>query len=77
MALIVTRLARYAARRIAANPKAREFAARTARDIADEAKTVAKEDDKARAAGRAVRRLVKGLSNPAERRTAPDSDDPN
>ncbi len=69
MSLIIGRFARYAARRIAASPKARDFAVKAAKGVADEAKAVAKEEDKARAAGRSVRRIVNSFRNPG---SAPD-----
>ena len=75
MVLMISRFARYAARRIAANPKARDMAVKAAKGIADEAKSVAKEEDKARAAGRSVRRLVKSLREPTEKRPDVTRDD--
>lgn len=74
MVLMISRLARYAARHIVANPRARDLASRAAKGIADEAKVVAKEEDKARAAGRSVRRLAKRLRASGDTRddTVPD-----
>ena len=47
-----------AAQRIVANPQARTAAARIARDMAGEARLIARDKDKARAAGRSVRRAL-------------------
>lgn len=74
MVLFAARIARLAARRIAANPRARDLAIQAAKSVADEAKTVAKEDDKARAAGRSVRRVFTGLKDASKKKpdTEPD-----
>ena len=56
MPFLLPFLARYAAKKIAFNPRAREKAAEVARQIGSEAKQIAGEDDPARAAGRALRR---------------------
>ncbi|MDP6343251.1 MAG: hypothetical protein QF578_23805 [Alphaproteobacteria bacterium] len=61
MAFILRSLVRYAARRIAADPRAREAAAKTLRTATDEAKKIAASDDRARAAGRAVRKAMDKL----------------
>jgi len=61
MAFILRHIARYAAKKIASNPQAREAAAKVARVVVDEAKLIAREKDKARAAGRAVRRALNKL----------------
>ncbi len=61
MAFILRHIARYAAKKIASNPQAREAAAKAARVVVDEAKLIAREKDKARAAGRAVRRALNKL----------------
>lgn len=63
MAVWFRHIARYAARRIAADPAARETAARVARGAADEVRQIAKSDDRARAAGRAVRRMLDKLQD--------------
>ena len=49
MAFILRHIARYAAQKIASNPRAREAAAKAARVVVDEAKKIAREDEKARA----------------------------
>ena len=61
MAFLMRQLANYAAQKLAANPWAREKAAEAARVVVSEAKQVAREKDRARAAGRAVRRAINRL----------------
>ncbi len=61
MAFLLRHIARYAARKLAANPQVREAAAKAARVVVDEARQIARRDDKARAAGRAVRRALNKL----------------
>ena len=61
MAFFLRHIARYAAQKIASNPQAREAAAKAARVVVDEAKQIARGDEKARAAGRAVRRALNKL----------------
>jgi hypothetical protein len=61
MAFFLRHIARYAAQKIASNPQAREAAAKAARVVVDEAKLIAREKEKARAAGRAVRRALNKL----------------
>ncbi len=61
MAFILRHIVRYAAQKIASNPQAREAAAKAARVVVDEAKQIAREEDRARAAGRAVRRALNKL----------------
>jgi hypothetical protein len=67
MSLWLNRIARYAARRIVFDPRARDVARKAARDVADEARLVVRDDDPARAAGRAVRRALNKLQNDRER----------
>lgn len=54
-------LVRMGARKLAANPKVREASARAARAAVDEARRIARERDRPRAAGRAVRRAIDRL----------------
>ncbi len=61
MSFLLRHIARYAAQKIASNPQAREAAAKAARVVVDEAKQIAHREDKARAAGRAVRRAMNKL----------------
>jgi len=61
MSFLLRHIARFAAQKIAANPRAREHAAKAARAVVAEAKQIARENDKARAAGRALRRAIEKL----------------
>ncbi len=58
MSLLLRNLARYAAQKLTSNPRVRETAAKAARVAVDEAKDIARKEDKAFAAGRAVRRAM-------------------
>ncbi|MHA1153875.1 MAG: hypothetical protein ACTSQ7_14650 [Alphaproteobacteria bacterium] len=61
MAFLLRHIARYAAQKLASDPRAREQAATAARVVMDEARQIARREDKARAAGRAVRRALNKL----------------
>ena len=61
MSFILRNLVRYAAQKLASNPQVRESAAKAARVVVDEAEQIARREDKARAAGRAVRRAMNKL----------------
>ena len=61
MSLLLRHIARYAAQRLAASPRAREMANKAARAALDEGKRIAGQEDRARAAGRALRRAVNRL----------------
>lgn len=61
MSLFLRHIARYAAQKLASDPRAREKAAKAARVVADEAKQIARGEDRARAAGRALRRAMNKL----------------
>ena len=61
MSPLLARLVRMGARRLAANPKVREASARAARAAAEEAGRIARDRDRPRAAGRAVRRALNAL----------------
>ena len=61
MFFLLRHIARYAAQKLASNPRARETAAKTARVVVDEARHIAREEDRARAAGRALRRAMNKL----------------
>lgn len=61
MSFFLRNIVRYAAQKIASNPRVRETAAKAARVVVDEAKHIAREEDKARAAGRALRRAMNKL----------------
>ena len=56
MPFLLPLIARYAAKKIAFDPRAREKAAEVARQVGSEAKQIASGEDRARAAGRAFRR---------------------
>jgi hypothetical protein len=61
MSLFLRHIARYAAQKFASDPRAKEMAVKAARAVAGEATQIAREEDKARAAGRAVRRAMNKL----------------
>ena len=61
MSFLLRHIARYVAQKLASDPQAREKAARVARVVVGEAKQIARREDKARAAGRALRRAMKKL----------------
>ncbi len=61
MSILLRHIARYAAQKLASDPRAREKAAKAARVVVDEAKEIAGKEDKARAAGRALRRAMNKL----------------
>jgi hypothetical protein len=56
--MLFSRLLRLAAQRIAYSPQARTAALKAAKQVAGEAKLIARDKDKARAAGRSVRRAL-------------------
>ncbi len=58
MSFILRNVARYAAQKLASNPQVRETAAKAARVVVVEARQIASREDKARAAGRALRRVM-------------------
>ena len=61
MSFFLRNIVRYAAQKLASNPRVRETAAKAAHAVVDEAKQIAREEDKARAAGRALRRAMNKL----------------
>ncbi len=61
MSFLLRNIARYAAQKLASNPQVRKTAAKAARVVVDEAMQIARRKDKARAAGRAVRRAMNKL----------------
>ncbi len=61
MSFLLRHIARYAAQKIASDPRAKEKAAKAARVVADEARQIARGQDRARAAGRALRRAINKL----------------
>ena len=58
MSFLLRHVARYAAQKLAANPRVRETAAKAARVVVDEARQIAREEDRPRAVGRALRRVM-------------------
>jgi len=63
MSVLLRQIARYAAQKVASNPEAREKVVKAARSVFVEAKQVAKEENRAYAAGRAFRRAFDKLQN--------------
>ncbi|MDH3580684.1 MAG: hypothetical protein OEM91_08685 [Hyphomicrobiales bacterium] len=63
MSVLLRQIARYVAQKAASDPEAREKAAKVARGVVAEAKQIAREDDRAYAAGRAFRRAFDKLQN--------------
>jgi len=61
MSFILRNIARYAAQKLASDPRVRETAAKAARVVVDEAEQIAGREDKALNAGRAVRRALNKL----------------
>ncbi len=61
MSFLLRHIGRYAAQKLASDPRAREKAAKAARVVVDEARQIAREEDKAGAAGRALRRALNKL----------------
>ena len=55
MSFMLRNIARYAAQKLASDPRVRESAAKAARVVVDEARRIAHREDKALNAGRAVR----------------------
>lgn len=61
MSLMIRRIFRYATQKAASDPRVREKAKQAAQFMAGEAKVIAREEDRARAAGRSVRRALNML----------------
>ena len=61
MSFLLRNIVRYAAQKLASDPWVREAAAKAARVVADEAEQIARREDKALNAGRAVRRAMNKL----------------
>ena len=61
MSFLLRYIARFAAQKLASDPRAREKAAKAARVVVGEARQIARGEDKARAAGRALRRAMNKL----------------
>lgn len=63
MPLPIRQLARYLAQKTASNPEARDKAIKVANTVAKEVDQIAKEDDRAYAAGKALRRALFNLQS--------------
>ncbi len=61
MSFLLRHIARYAAQKLASNPRARETAAKAARVVVGEARQIDRGEERARAAGRALRRAMNKL----------------
>ncbi len=61
MSFFLRNIGRYAAQKLASDPRAREKAAKVASAVVNEVSQIAREEDRARAAGRAVRRAMNKL----------------
>ncbi|MCZ6863382.1 MAG: hypothetical protein O7I42_24500 [Alphaproteobacteria bacterium] len=61
MSFLLRHIARYAVQKLTSDPQAREQAAKAARVVVGKAKQITRGEDKARAAGRAVRRVLNKL----------------
>ena len=61
MSLLLRHIGRYAAQKLASDPRAREKAVKVAGVVVDEARQIARGKDRAREAGRAVRRAMNKL----------------
>ena len=63
MSVLLRQIARYVAQKAASDPEAREKVVRATRGVVEEAKKIAKKDDRAYAAGRAFRRAFDKLQS--------------
>ena len=63
MSVLLRQIARYVAQKAASDPEAREKMVAAARGVVEEATQIAKEDDRAYAAGRDVRRAFDKLKS--------------
>ena len=61
MSFLLRNITRYAVQKLASDPRAKEKAAKAARVVAGDIKQIAREEDKARAAVRALRRAMNKL----------------
>ncbi len=61
MSLLLRHIGRYAAQKLASDPRAREKAAKVVSAVVGEARQIARGEDRARAAGRALRRAMNKL----------------
>jgi hypothetical protein len=61
MSFLLRNIARYAAQKLASDPQAREKVAKAARVVVGKASQITRGEDRARAAGRALRRAMNKL----------------
>ena len=61
MSFLLRNIGRFAVQKLASDPRAREKAAKVAGAVVKEVRQIAREEDRARAAGRAVRRAMNKL----------------
>ncbi len=61
MSFLLRHVARYATQKLASDPRVREKAAKAARVVIEEARQIVRGEDRARAAGRALRRAMNKL----------------
>jgi hypothetical protein len=61
MSVLLRHIARYAAQKLASDPRVKEQATKAAHVVAGEVRQIAREENKAHAAGRAVRRAMNKL----------------
>ncbi len=61
MSPLLRHIGRYAAQKLASDPRAKEKAAKVAGVVVDEARQIARGEDRAREAGRAARRAMNKL----------------
>lgn len=73
MSFLIRRVFRFAAQKVAADPRVREKAGEYVRFVSEEARVIARDEDRARAAGRSVRRFLNRVQ--ADRQPGRDGDD--
>jgi hypothetical protein len=61
MSFLLRHIARFAVQKLASDPQVRETAAKAARVVAGKARQITRGEDKAEAAGRALRRAINKL----------------
>ena len=61
MSILLRQIARHIVEKAAADPEVREKMVKAARGVVEETKQIAKEDNRAQAAGQAIRRVFENL----------------
>ncbi len=61
MSILLRHIARYAAQKLASDPRVREKAVKAARGVVGKARQITRGEDRAHAAGRALRRALNKL----------------